>query len=37
MLREDWLGPEANPKIVFPYTPNTELPAIMWALPPKWK
>ena len=29
MLREDWLGPEANPKIVFPYTPNTELPAIM--------
>jgi len=29
MLREDWLGPEANPEIVFPYSPHKELPAIM--------
>ena len=29
MLREDWLGPEANPEIVFPYTPHKDLPAVM--------
>ncbi len=33
MLRDDWLGPEANPEIVFPYKPHKDLPAILQQSP----